>query len=152
MSDNIFENIITNHFNSDDIQYLLSGYDKLSDGQKKVVYNKFKSDINIITDSIEICTESFLERIFYDNEISLVSKANILDRLLNIGKSNTTIANLLVNAGEEMISRLFSQEKSRMSTLTNDEGHRQLLGVLKNHKIIDDYTVDDSGNNLKIKR
>ena len=51
-----------------------------------------------------------------------------------------------------MLARLFGQERSRMSSVNNDDGHWHLLEVLKDNNIISDFVKEDDGKKLKIKR
>lgn len=108
-----------------------------------------KAHLNSIA---EVCSKLLLSRLFRSTSLSLVEKANVLDVLLQNKKSKDLIAELLIATGEDMLARLFSQERSRMSSLKNDAGHVKLLTVLKEHNIIDDFIIEEDAEHLRIKR
>ena len=152
LSDIVFKNILENHFDVNDLQYLAKDYEKYNDECKTAIYKVMlthKARLNSIAGE---CSKSLLVRLFNSTRLSLTEKANILDVLLEIGKPNDLIAKLLVAAGEDMLARLFSQERSRMSSIDNNAGHVRLLTVLKENKIIKDFSKDEEGKQLKIKR
>jgi hypothetical protein len=144
LSDIVFKNILVNHFDVNDLQYLAKDYEKYNDECKTAIYKVMlthKARLNSIANE---CSKSLLVRLFNSTGLSLTEKANILDVLLENGKPNELIAELLVAAGEDMLARLFSQERSRMSSIDNNAGHVRLLTVLKENKIIDDFSEDKS--------
>lgn len=152
LSDIVFKNILVKHFDVNDLQYLAKDYEKYNDECKTAIYKVMlthKARLNLIADE---CSKSLLVRLFNSTGLSLTEKANILDVLLENGKPNALIAELLVAAGEYMLARLFSQERSRMSLIDNNAGHVRLLTVLKENKIIDDFSEDEEGKQLRIKR
>ena len=152
LSDVVFKNVLVNHFDVNDLQYLAKDYEKYNDECKTAIYKvmlNHKERLNLIADE---CSKSLIVRLFNSTGLSLTEKANILDVLLENGKPNDLIAELLVAAGEDMLARLFSQERSRMSSIENNAGHVRLLTVLKENKIIEDFSEDEEGKQLKIKR
>lgn len=152
LSDVVFKNVLLNHFDVNDLQYLAKDYEKYNDECKTAIYKvmlNHKARLNLIADE---CSRSLIVRLFNSTGLSLTEKANILDVLLENGKPNDLIAELLVAAGEDMLARLFSQERSRMSSIENNAGHVRLLTVLKENKIIEDFSKDEEGKQLKIKR
>jgi hypothetical protein len=103
---------------------------------------------NIVADIPKL----LLTKLFSSTELSLVEKANMLDILIQNKKPNNLIGELLVAAGEDMLARLFSQARARMSPINNSTGHVRLLTVLKDNKIIEDFSEDEEGKQLRIKR
>ncbi len=152
LSDVVFKSILENHFDTNDLSYLAQEYEGFNDECQTAIYKVMLAHKAHLNSIAEVCPKLLLLRLFGSTSLSLVEKANVLDVLIQNKKSNDLIAELLIATGEDMLARLFSQERSRMSTIENNAGHVRLLTVLKENKIIEDYSKDEEGKQLKIKR
>lgn len=152
LSDIVFKDILTNHFDANDLQYLAIEFETYNDECKNSIYRKIVAHRAEFPEIAPVSSEKLLRRFFSDDAITLSDKVVILDSLLKAKVQDSLIGTLLNDAGEEMLARLFSQERSRMSQITNDVGHKQLLKVLKENKVIDDFSEEDDGTQLRIKR
>ena len=152
-SDELFNNIITKHLDVNDLRFLVKKYDSYNECCKNEIYKMFCMHVLQMLKLVNYCSEELLLRYFSDSDITLVDKADVLGELLNNKEENTVlIADLLIAAKENMLARLFGQERSRMSSVNNDDGHWRLLEVLKDNNIISDFVKEDDGKKLKIKR
>lgn len=152
LSDVVFKTILENHFDANDLEYLAKKYETYNDECKTAIYKVMvahKTHLSNIADDIP---KLLLTKLFSSTALSLVEKANMLDVLIQNKKPNNLIGELLVAAGEDMLARLFRQERSRMSSIDNSAGHVRLLTVLKDNKIIEDFSEDEEGKQLRIKR
>lgn len=152
LSDVVFKSILENHFDTNDLSYLAQEYERFNDECQTAIYKVMVAHKAHLNSIAEVCPKLLLLRLFRSTSLSLVEKANVLDVLLQNKKSNDLIAELLIATGEDMLARLFSQERSRMSSIENNAGHVRLLTVLKENKIIEDFLEDEEGKQLKIKR
>ncbi len=152
LSDVVFKSILENHFDTNDLSYLAQEYERFNDECQTAIYKAMVAHKAHLNSIAEVCPKLLLLRLFRSTSLSLVEKANVLDVLLQNKKSNDLIAELLIATGEDMLARLFSQERSRMSSIENNAGHVRLLTVLKENKIIEDFSEDEEGKQLKIKR
>lgn len=152
LSDLVFINIIENHFDSNDLQYLAEKFEKYNAECKSVIYKKIVENRTQLSNIAGDASISLLTKIFGDKSISLLDKVGILDVLFKKEKPNDVIAKLLNAAGEDVLARLFIPGRSRMSLISNDAGHKRLLGVLKDNGIIKGFSEENEGEFFKIKR
>lgn len=152
LSDIVFKRILQNHFDTNDLPYLAQKYEEYNDECKTAIYKVIMEHKEHLNSIAEVSPRLLLSRLFSSTGLSLVEKSNVLGVLLQNKEPNDLIAELLIAAGEEMLARLFSQERSRMSSIDNTAGHVRLLTVLKENKIIEDFSKDEEGKQLKIKK
>jgi hypothetical protein len=152
LSDIVFKRVLENHFDTSDLPYLGQKYEEYDDECRTAIYKVMVAHKAHLSNIVADIPKLLLTKLFSSTELSLVEKANMLDILIQNKKPNNLIGELLVAAGEDMLARLFSQARARMSPINNSTGHVRLLTVLKDNKIIEDFSEDEEGKQLRIKR
>ena len=139
--------ILKNHFDSTELGKLFEKYAVFSPDVRDEIYAHVKTSINVLV-ACSSLPEILLERLFEDKDFSQEDKITVFDSILSkIDKD--TAAKLLILSGETNIAKVF-QENKRLSSIPNDNYHKELLEVLRYHNYIEGY--EDIGNGFKIKK
>lgn len=151
--DGIIRYILNRKYNSNDIPYLLEKYRSFSDETQEVIYKNLRGQLSDIKSNIAVIAsdKELLWRIFEDRNVSATEKSNLMDLLIS-DDIDVDLEILLQKMGFSNMTKLVSGDTTRLPNINNGVGEQAVLNVLKKHDYIEDFSVDEDNNTIKVER
>ena len=151
--DEIIKYILCQKYDANDIPYLIENYQKYSSELQEIIYKKIKTTTTTIKNNIVAIAgvRELLYRLFDDTGISVADKATLFDVLIN-DKEDVDLEKLLQKMGFSNMIKLVSGDTSRLPQIKNGVEEKAVLNILKKHGYIEDYSVDEGTNTIKVDR
>ena len=151
--DGLIEYILARKYNTNDMPYMLENYRQFPEDSRDVIYQKLKNQTSEIKTNLSVIAKEkeLLWRIFEDTDIPVSEKSGFIDFLIT-NELDVDLSVLIQKMGFDNMTKLVSGDTTRLPQIKNGVDEKCLLTMLKKHGFVEDFSVDEDTNTIKVER